>query len=252
MQIDRKRVFKTVLGIAGLVVFAMLIPKAMDNHRRYQEYQALQIEERTLLHSTPATTAEQKAILQAILPRVMSPPRNAGDDHSEYPGEQNALVLFESTPLCIYGFVKLKTEIDSFIGDADNSSCHHGLVSFFNYVSGYDAFNGLGLDLLKANRSSWLNPNPMLVGVIHLSENQCKKMAASKTCEITCFEKIPKELNQAGACVNVSRAVISTDKNNALVTLEYTTYLFGYMNVILLKKVDGRWIIETTKGVYIT
>lgn len=255
MQIDRKRVYKTVLGIAGLVAFVMLIPKAMDNNRRYQEQQALQLEERTLHHSTPATTAEQKAILQTILPRIelfTPPPKNGEEDRPVYPSELNKIVFFESTPSCIYGFAKLKAEIGNFNGDFDNSKCRHGLVSFFNSVSGNDAFNGLGLDLLKANRNSWLNPNPMLVGVVHLSENQCKKMAASQTCEITCFKKIPKELNQAGACVNVSRAVISTDKNHALVTLEYTTYSFGYMNAILLKKVDGRWIIETTKGVYIT
>jgi len=44
-------VFLLTVGIASLIVFAMQIPKILDNNRRYKENQALQIEERTLFNT---------------------------------------------------------------------------------------------------------------------------------------------------------------------------------------------------------
>jgi hypothetical protein len=246
MQIDRKRVFKTVLGIAGLVAFAMLIPKAMDNHRRYQEYQALQIEERTLLHSTPATTAEQKAILQAILLTGAEP------HNHDYLNKLRSMVLVEETPSCAYGSVKLKNEIKSKYVEIDNSQCQRGLQFFLQYNADSEALSGLGRDLLKANRYPWLNPNPKIAGLTLLGKNQCNIIATSENCEELFRRKISEERNFEKSIIVVSRAVISKEKDKALVTLEYSTYLFSYMVAILLKKIDGRWLIEDTERVYIT
>lgn len=239
MEIDKKRVVQSGACIATLVAFAMSIPQAVDSHQRQKEEQALQLEERTLQFSTPATTNEQKAILRAILPKY------GFDFAPANPHEKNSLLLLEETPSCIYGSVKLKAELKLRDIDIDDSQCQRGLLLFLQYNADNKVYSGLGLDLLKVNRLPWINPDPEMKGIVLLSNIELKKHPIFKDCEIssTCWEY---------AYINVSRAVISNDKKAALITVEYSSYLFGHMESIRLKKIDGLWVSFERRRIYIS
>ena len=246
--------FLLTVGIASLIAFAMLIPQILDNNRRYKENQALQIEERTLHYSTPATTLEQKAILRVILPKIELiglPPVEGEIYKPVYPSNVHVLLLTETTPFCTVGIERLKKEIDSFNYDFQNSECHSSLYKLASYINpnnaSYKSPPKFLLDLLKTSRYHWLNPDPLLDGVVLIKDETC-------LVQQTCWRYYSAKIQNSVAIVNISRAVVSDDKNKALILIEYEApeIRFGYANLIELKRIDNSWVVVNEFGIYIS
>jgi hypothetical protein len=256
MKIDKKRIAQLVAIFFTLIILAMSIPQAVDSHRRNKEEQALLLKERTLQFSTPATTEEQKAILQAILPtyKLFMPwPKNGEESKPTYPSEDNSLVLVEEVPYCSMSLDELRIRLNSSM-IFEKRDC----VEFSNllYFLDYDEnFTVLIPDLLKANKSPWMNPNPILKGIYLWTENGNNTETLQKSgCafEKECWNKFSKKFKNTRAYMRMTRAVISTDKKSALIYIEFHTWMFSYGYLQNLKYIDGHWVLDESRRIYIT
>ncbi len=230
----------------------MLIPQILDNNRRYKENQALQLEERTLHYSTPATTLEQKAILRVILPKIelIGFPLVEGDIYKPvYPTNEHVLLLIENSQFCASSIEQLKNEIYSFDYDFQNLECHRSLQALASYINpndtSYKTPPKFLLDLLKTSRHHWLNPDPVLDGVVLIKDKTC-------LVQQTCWRIYSAKIQNSVVIVNISRAVVSQDKNEALILIEYEAPVirFGYANLIELKRIDNSWVVVNEFGIY--
>lgn len=260
MEIDKKRVVQLAACIVTLFAFAMTIPQAIDSHRRYKEEQVLQLKERTLEFSTPATTAEQKAILRAILPtyRLLMPqPKNGEEDKPTYPSEQNSLILIEEIPFCAIDVERLKNELKyKYVDVFENVKCQQNRMLTLAYqLNDDDDFSGLVSDLLKVNKSPWLNPELGLTGIVQIGKDEFKAIQIGEgACwiHIDCWKLLSGKFKNSRAYIKVSRAVITHDKQTAIIYVEYWTRGFGNGNVIQVKNINGKWVRDGGKSVFIT
>lgn len=244
MQIDRKRVFKTVLGIAGLVAFAMLIPVAMDNNRRYKEAQTVKVANRTMLYSSPATPEQQKAIIKAMLSDIFMP-SPAG---LQPPSQLHKLAVIEQTAFCFDLKFDYGSDENYHLPPVDMDTCNHGLLAahdaYIDSVWPEDKdYLGLVSDLFKANRIVWSNPHFESVGIVFLTKEKNKKIKMKLDCGFnkSCWQSIQNKIPGIRQYVHFSRAVISKDKQSAVIYMgEYTPYV-SWGGIGYLKFKDGAW-----------
>lgn len=244
MQIDRLRVFKIVLSIAGLVAFAMLIPRAMDNNRRYKEAETEEIANRTMFYSSPATPEEQKAILKVILSDIFMP-SPAG---LQPPSELHKLVLIEPTAFCSNLKFDYGSDEDYHLPPVDMDACSHGLLAahdaYIDSVWPEDKdYLGLVSDMFKANKIVWSNPYIESESIVFLTKEKNNKINLKLDCVFSkdCWKSIQNDIPNIRKYVHFSRAVVSKDKQSAVIYMgEYTPYV-SRGGIVYLKIKDSVW-----------
>lgn len=244
MQIDLKRVFKIAISIAVLIAFAMLIPTALDNKRRYKEAQAKQVADRTMFYSSPATPEEQKAIIKVLLSDILMP-SPAG---LQAPSQLHKLALLEQTAFCS----DLKFDYGSdevyYLPPVDMEACSHGLLAahgaYIDTVWPEDMdYLGLVSDMFKANRVVWLNPYFESEGIVFLTNEKTKKINMKLDCAFNknCWQSIQTKIPGIRQYVHFSRAVVAKDRHSAVVYMGIYTPDVSEGGIVYLKFKDGVW-----------
>lgn len=253
MKIDKKRVVQLVACIATLIAFAMSIPQAIDSHRRHKKEQTLQLEELTLHFSTPATTDEQKAILEELLNNEYERP---WDLHN--PPIIKTIIL-EPTAYCSKDLFKKATAKNIRpMWESSLDGCSEGLVRANSVLTDYTSDRGkighFASDLYKANRAESINPYLEIggAGSVFASTGTLHSISFNLYCvyDNKCWKSLQSEFPNVEQYKHVSRAIISNNRLYALIYVGTYTRLSSGGSLVLLRYRNSQWKVKESLGVW--